>query len=173
MGQNFFLQLILATIVQFWAGLGFYKATLPALRHRTANMDTLITIGTSAAYGFSAVATLFPGLIAQAGIEPMPYFDVSVLVIGLILLGRYFEAKARAIADQLRCPVCRGIPIAESPAELAQNMMQQIREQLQEGKSEEEILSYFSKINPKFSYKSFVEESTDFSPIQNKLIEED
>ena len=95
-GQNFFLQLILATIVQFWAGLGFYKATLPALRHRTANMDTLITIGTSAAYGFSAVATLFPGLIAQAGIEPMPYFDVSVLVIGLILLGRYFEAKARA-----------------------------------------------------------------------------
>ena len=94
--QNFFFQLVLATFIQFWAGWGFYKATIPALRHRTANMDTLIAIGTTAAYGYSAVATLFPSVISGAGIEPMPYFDVSVIVIGLILLGRYFEAKAKA-----------------------------------------------------------------------------
>lgn len=94
--QNFFFQMALAIPVQFWAGLGFYKATIPALRHRTANMDTLITIGTSAAFGYSAVATFFPQIIESAGIEPMPYFDVSAVIIGLILLGRYFEAKAKA-----------------------------------------------------------------------------
>src|SRR3989338_4070973 len=94
--KNFWVQLILALPVQFWAGLMFYKATIPALRHRTANMDTLITIGTTAAFGYSVVATVFPQIIESAGIEPMPYFDVSAVIIGLILLGRYFEAKAKA-----------------------------------------------------------------------------
>ncbi|MBI2338092.1 copper-translocating P-type ATPase [Candidatus Daviesbacteria bacterium] len=94
--KNFYIQLILALPVQFWAGLGFYKATLPALRHRSANMDTLIAIGTSAAFGYSLIATIFPQIITSAGIEPMPYYDVSAVIIGLILLGRYFEAKAKA-----------------------------------------------------------------------------
>ncbi|MBI4037075.1 copper-translocating P-type ATPase [Candidatus Daviesbacteria bacterium] len=93
--KNFWVQLILATPVQFWAGLGFYQATIPALRHRTANMDTLIAIGTTAAFGYSVVATILPGIISQAGVRPEPYFDVSTIVIGLILLGRYFEAKAK------------------------------------------------------------------------------
>ncbi|MCR4305456.1 MAG: heavy metal translocating P-type ATPase [Candidatus Daviesbacteria bacterium] len=94
--KNFWMQLVLALPVQFWAGLMFYKATLPALRHRTANMDTLIAIGTSAAFAYSLVATAFPQLIKSTGMEPMPYFDVSAVIIGLILLGRYFEAKAKA-----------------------------------------------------------------------------
>ncbi len=94
--KNFWVQLLLAAPVQFWAGLGFYKATIPALRHRTANMDTLIAIGTSAAFGYSFLATVFPGIVRSAGITPMPYFDVSSFVIGLILLGRYFEARAKA-----------------------------------------------------------------------------
>lgn len=51
--------------------------------------------------------------------------------------------QARPIADQLRCPVCRGIPIADSPSELAQDMMETIREKLSQGLSEEEILLYF------------------------------
>lgn len=51
--------------------------------------------------------------------------------------------QTRHIADQLRCPVCRGIPIAESPAELAQDMVKIIRQKLEEGQSEEEILAYF------------------------------
>lgn len=94
--QNPPVQLLLAIPVQFWAGLGFYKATLPALRHRTANMDTLIAIGTSAAFFYSAAVALLPNLVAGFGIKPEPYFDVSTIVIGLILLGRYFEAKAKA-----------------------------------------------------------------------------
>ena len=93
--KNFWLQLVLATIVQFWPGLEFYKATIPALKHRTANMDTLVAIGTTAAYLYSAAVTIFPQIIQGLGVEPLPYFDVATIVIGLILLGRYFEAKAK------------------------------------------------------------------------------
>lgn len=94
--RNFFVQLLLATPVQFWAGLSFYKATVPALKHRTANMDTLVAIGTTVAYGYSAFVTIFPQIVKNIGIEPLPYFDVAAIIIGLILLGRYFEAKAKA-----------------------------------------------------------------------------
>ncbi len=94
--HNFWMQLLLATPVQFWAGLGFYKATLPALKHRTANMDTLVAIGTTVAYGYSAFVTVFPEVVKSIGIDPYPYFDVATIIIGLILLGRYFEAKAKA-----------------------------------------------------------------------------
>jgi P-type Cu+ transporter len=93
--QNFFVQLLLATPIQFWAGLDFYRATIPALKNRTANMDTLVTIGTTVAYIYSAFVTFFPNVVMNLGLEPMPYFDVAVIVIGLILLGRYFEAKAK------------------------------------------------------------------------------
>lgn len=93
--KNFWLQMTLAAIVQFWPGLDFYKATIPALRHRTANMDTLVALGTTAAFAYSAVVTIFPQLITSLGVDPMPYFDVASLVIALILLGRYFEAKAK------------------------------------------------------------------------------
>src|SRR3989344_542756 len=93
--KNFWLQMILASIVQFWPGLDFYRATIPALKNRLANMDTLVAIGTTAAYIYSVVVTIFPQLIEGLGVEPMPYFDVATIVIGLILLGRYFEAKAK------------------------------------------------------------------------------
>ncbi len=94
--QNFWIQLLLATPVQFWAGLAFYRATIPALKHRTANMDTLVAIGTTVAYGYSAFVTIFPHVVQQLGIDPMPYFDTAAIIIGLILLGRYFEARAKA-----------------------------------------------------------------------------
>ncbi|RJP45989.1 MAG: copper-translocating P-type ATPase [Armatimonadetes bacterium] len=94
--RNFWVQFILATPVQFWVGWQFYRGTIPALSHRTANMDTLVAIGTTAAYLYSVVATVFPGLLVSIGVDPMPYFDVSALVISLILLGRYFEARAKA-----------------------------------------------------------------------------
>ncbi|MEK7595041.1 MAG: heavy metal translocating P-type ATPase [Patescibacteria group bacterium] len=93
--QNFFVQLLLALPVQFWVGLSFYKATLPALKHRSANMDTLVALGTSVAFGYSAVVTLFPQIVESVGIEPMPYFDVSTIIIALILLGRFLEARAK------------------------------------------------------------------------------
>ena len=94
--QNFWVQMLLAVPVQFWAGFEFYRATISALKHRTANMDTLVTIGTTVAFGYSVVVTAFPQLVANVGIEPMPYFDTAAIIIGLILLGRYFEAKAKA-----------------------------------------------------------------------------
>ena len=94
--KNFYFQLLLATPVQFWAGWEFYKATIPALKHRTANMDTLVALGTTVAYLYSAFVTFLPKVVMDLGIEAMPYFDVATIVIGLILLGRYFEAKAKA-----------------------------------------------------------------------------
>lgn len=93
--KNYLFQLFLAIPVQFWAGLTFYKATIPALKNRTANMDTLVAIGTSVAFSYSVIVTFFPDVVSKFGIEIMPYFDVSTIVIGLILLGRYFEAKAK------------------------------------------------------------------------------
>lgn len=94
--KNFYAQLILALPVQIWAAWGFYKATFSSLRHRSANMDTLVALGTTVAFLYSAFAVFFPRIIASSGLEVMPYFDVSTLVIGLILLGRYFEAKAKS-----------------------------------------------------------------------------
>ena len=93
--QNFFVQFLLSLPVQFWAGLEFYKATIPALRHRTANMDTLVSLGTTAAFLYSSVITFFPKLISSTGIEVMPYFDVSTIIIALILLGRLLEQRAK------------------------------------------------------------------------------
>ncbi len=95
-GLSPIVQLFLSLPVQFWAGLSFYRATIPALRHRTANMDTLVAIGTSVAFSYSAIVTIFPQFVESIGVKPEPYFDVSTIIIGLILLGRYFEAKAKA-----------------------------------------------------------------------------
>lgn len=93
---SFWVQLILATPVQFWAGWEFYRGAVKSIKHRTANMDTLVAIGTTVAYFYSVFVTLLPGVIKNIGIETMPYFDVASVVIALILLGRYFEATAKA-----------------------------------------------------------------------------
>ncbi len=101
--RSFWLQLVLALPVQFWAGWAFYRAGFSSLRHRTANMDTLVALGTTVAFGYSVVVTVLPQLLVRAGIEPMAYFDVSTIIIGLILLGRYFEARAKAgTSDAIR-----------------------------------------------------------------------
>jgi Cu+-exporting ATPase len=84
--------LALATPIQFWAGWRFYEGAWGALRHGQANMNTLVAVGTSAAYLYSAVATLVPQLFAgRADV----YFDTSALIITLILLGRLLEARAK------------------------------------------------------------------------------
>jgi len=85
----------LATPVQFWVGWRFYRGAWGALRHKTTDMNTLIAVGTSAAYFYSVVAALFPGLFTAAGVEPHLYFDTSALIIALILLGRYLETRAK------------------------------------------------------------------------------
>ncbi|MBI4160796.1 MAG: copper-translocating P-type ATPase [Candidatus Yanofskybacteria bacterium] len=94
--QNFWLQLLLATPIQFWVGWEFYRGAITSLKHRTANMDTLVALGTTVAYVYSAFVVFLPNVVQGAGIEPSPYFDVATIIIGLILLGRYFEARAKA-----------------------------------------------------------------------------
>ena len=87
--------LIAATIVQFWAGRVFYDATWAAGRHGSTNMNTLIAVGTSAAYGYSAFVTLWPGLAAGWGFQYHLYYETAVIIVGLILLGRWMEARAK------------------------------------------------------------------------------
>ncbi len=93
------LFMALATPVQLWAGGLFYLGAWRALRGRTSNMNTLIAVGTSAAYGYSVYATLFGGaaVFGESGAET--YFDTSTAIIGLVLLGRYLEARAKGRAS--------------------------------------------------------------------------
>jgi Cu+-exporting ATPase len=99
MGPDFtgkgYLLFVLATPVQFWAGLRFYKGAWGALKHRTSDMNTLIAVGTSVAYLYSAVAVFLPQLFEGARVEMGYYFDTSSMIIALILLGRFLEAKAK------------------------------------------------------------------------------
>ncbi|MBA4372039.1 MAG: copper-translocating P-type ATPase [Thermodesulfovibrio sp.] len=92
---NHLIQLLLATPVQFWIGRQFYAGAIAAARHRTTNMNTLIAVGTSAAYFYSIVATFFPKLFEIKGYSAEVYFDTSATIIVLILLGRLFEARAK------------------------------------------------------------------------------
>ncbi|MFL5680967.1 MAG: heavy metal translocating P-type ATPase, partial [Chloroflexota bacterium] len=90
------IAIVPATIVQFWAGRRFYSAAWRALRHRATNMSTLVALGTTAAWVYSAFVTIRPDLVARAGLEPQTYFDSATLIIGFVLLGRWLEARARA-----------------------------------------------------------------------------
>jgi len=90
-----YILLALATPVQFWAGWRFYKGMWGALKHRTSDMNTLIAVGTSAAYIYSVLAVFFPGLFTSGGMEAHTYFDTSSAIITLILLGRFLEARAK------------------------------------------------------------------------------
>lgn len=89
------MQFLLATPVQFWAGWQFYRGAWGALRHRTTDMNTLIAVGTSAAYFYSIVATFLPKTLEYGGINTAVYFDTSAAIIVLILLGRFLEHGAK------------------------------------------------------------------------------
>jgi Cu+-exporting ATPase len=89
------LLLIAATIVQFWAGRTFYVTAWAAGKHGSTNMNTLVAVGTSVAYGYSAFVTLWPTLAARWGFPPNLYFETSVIIVALILMGRWLEARAR------------------------------------------------------------------------------
>src|SRR5881397_3101245 len=84
---------VLATPVQFVAGYRFYRGFLDAIRNKSANMDVLIAIGTTAAWAYSVVVTFLPFLgvpLAEKG----TYYDTATVIIGLILLGK-FQRKLR------------------------------------------------------------------------------
>ncbi|MFW6123427.1 MAG: cation transporter, partial [Thermodesulfobacteriota bacterium] len=90
-----FMLLVLATPVLFYSGASFFIGTLRAARHGATNMDTLVALGTSAAYGYSAWVVFFPATVAAAGQTPAVYFDTTVMIITFILLGRWLEARTR------------------------------------------------------------------------------
>lgn len=96
---NFFVLWVLATPVQFIIGWQFYRGAWGAFKHRVADMNTLIAVGTSAAYLYSVAAAVIPSFFIKGGIEPHVYFDTSTLIIVLIIFGRMLEARAKGKAS--------------------------------------------------------------------------
>ena len=94
-----FVLLALATPVQFWAGMGFYTSAWSAARHLTSNMNTLIAVGTSVAYAYSVAVTIFGESAFFEGRAADTYFDTSTAIIGIVLLGRFMEARAKSRAS--------------------------------------------------------------------------
>ena len=96
---NGWMQLILATPVQFWLGARFYRSAWSAIKARTGNMDLLVALGTSAGFGLS----LYELLGAASGHMPQLYFEASAVVITLVLLGKWLETRAkRQTTDAIR-----------------------------------------------------------------------
>jgi len=92
---SFFLLFVLTTPVQFWVGSRFYRGLLVLVKYRTADMNTLIAMGTLSAYLYSSAVTFFPEFFRFLGGEPKIYFDTSAIIITLILFGRYLELLAK------------------------------------------------------------------------------
>ncbi|MEP6695200.1 MAG: heavy metal translocating P-type ATPase [Chloroflexota bacterium] len=100
-----YLMFALATPVQLWAAAPFYVNAWGAARHRQTNMNTLIVVGTTAAYGISVAATFLPQIFFDAGLEPHQYlyYETASVIVALVLVGRYLEARARAhTSDAIR-----------------------------------------------------------------------
>jgi len=87
--------LVLTTPVQFWVGWHFHRGFWAALKHKTSDMNTLVSVGTNAAYLYSAALTLFPIQLTPTGFMTMHYYDTAAILMTLILMGRWLEAKAR------------------------------------------------------------------------------
>jgi P-type Cu+ transporter len=91
-----FVMLALATPIQFWIGWRFYKGAWDGIRAKASNMDTLIALGTSAAYLYSAVLTIAPGYFPFASV----YFETAAIIITLILVGRLLETRTKEKASR-------------------------------------------------------------------------
>jgi heavy metal translocating P-type ATPase len=94
--HNPWLLWLLATPVQFWAGKRFFQGAWSGLKNKTTNMDTLVALGTSVAYFYSAVVTVFGDWFSQHGVETHVYFEASAAIIVFILLGKFLEIRAKA-----------------------------------------------------------------------------
>ena len=103
--QDILVAMFIAALpVQLWCGWQFYAIAWKALRHRSADMNTLIAVGTSAAFLYSAIVTFWPSLFAGAhrahdhvlGDRPSVYYESAVIIIALILFGRWLETKAKS-----------------------------------------------------------------------------
>ncbi len=89
------VQLIIAAPVQFWVSQSFYRSAISAFRHRTADMNTLIALGTTIAYSYSVWTTVNPGFFLSQGLKPEVYFEASTVIITLTLVGRFLENRAK------------------------------------------------------------------------------
>lgn len=90
-----FAQFLLATPVHFWVGWQFHVGFWKALKHKTADMNTLVSLGTNAGYIYSTVVTFAPGFFMGEGIHAGVYFETVAILHTLIILGRFFEARAK------------------------------------------------------------------------------
>ncbi len=86
---------LLTTPIQFWVGWQFHRGFWATLKHRTADMNTLVSVGTNAAYLYSVALTFFPATIAPKGMEAMTYYDTAAILMTLIIMGRWLEARAK------------------------------------------------------------------------------
>ena len=93
--QNFWVQLTLVTPVQFWVGKDFFVGGWKAFKRHSANMDTLVALGTAVAYFYSLFVTIFPDFLESQGLEVAVYYEVASVVITLVLLGKLFENRAK------------------------------------------------------------------------------
>ncbi len=98
--NNNWVLFALTAPVQFWVGSQFYSGLTLLIKYRTADMNTLIAIGTLAAFFYSAAVTAFPFFFTKGGILPALYFDTSAIIIVLILLGKYFEVLMKGRASE-------------------------------------------------------------------------
>lgn len=89
------ISMVLATIALFWVGKPYLQGVVRFVKHRVANMDTLIGIGTLVAYVYSILITLLPSLGVLLRVPEYTYFDVTIVVIGFITLGKYLEAQSK------------------------------------------------------------------------------
>ncbi len=90
------ISMILATVTLFWIGKPFLLGVSRFIKYRVANMDTLIGIGTLTAYAYSVIIVLFPGVREAFLLPEYTYFDVTIVVIGFITLGKYLEARSKS-----------------------------------------------------------------------------
>ena len=88
-------QLVASLAVMLWAGRHFYTRAWAAFRHHSADMNTLIALGTGAAFVYSVIATLAPQLFVRGGVAPDVYYEAVIIIIALILTGNAFEARAK------------------------------------------------------------------------------
>ncbi|ROR03274.1 heavy metal translocating P-type ATPase [Desulfosoma caldarium] len=89
------LLILLTTPAVFWVGSRFFEGAWKALRQKTSDMNTLVAVGALSAYGYSVAAVAAPSFFARSGLHPHLYFDGAAMIVALVLLGRYLEARAR------------------------------------------------------------------------------
>jgi heavy metal translocating P-type ATPase len=136
MQNSWYLQFVLTTLVLFGPGLRFFAKGLPALARRAPDMNSLVAVGTSAAYGYSLVATFAPALLPAGTVNV--YFEAAAVIVTLILLGRMLEARAkgrtseaikRLVALQARTArvIRDGVAVEVPIAEVRRNDLVEVR----------------------------------------------